>query len=108
MAGLNDLIQSSGDDAKQLIKSNLLELIQSAKAETAVVVNETGEKVEKWCLLKLTGEIDAFELEALLNARKRVILQFLNTQEIAARTRLEKITIGLIDLVLDKAIDAIL
>lgn len=108
MPELRDLIDTTGDEAKEFIKDSLLDLIQGAKSEAEIVVKETGEKIEKWLVLKLEGEIDSDELEALLNTRRRVVRQFLNTQEIAARARLEKITTGLIDLVLNKALDAII
>ena len=88
--------------------SNLLELIQGAKSEAKTVVKETGDKNKKWLELKIKGELDSDELEALLNARRRTVRQFLNSQEIATRARLEKITIGLIDLILNKALDTIL
>jgi hypothetical protein len=108
MSALNELIDATGDESKELIRKNLLELIQGAKSESEDVARETGEKIERWLQLKLNGEIDSDELEALLNARRRTVRQFLNTQEIAARARLEKVTIGLIDLVLNKALDSIL
>lgn len=108
MSELSDLIDTLGDDAKGLIKSNLLELIQGAKSEAEGVAKETGEKIERWLKLKLKGEIDSDELEALLNTRKRVVKQFLNTQEITARARMEKVTVGLIDLILNEALDSIL
>ncbi len=107
MSNLSDLIGGTEDEAKELVKTSLLELIQGAKTEGEAVIKETGEKVEKWLELKLEGELDSDELEALLNTRKRVVLQFLNTQEISARARLERVSIGLIDLVLNKAMNAI-
>lgn len=108
MSTLSDLIEITGDEAKELIKTNLLELIQGAKSEAETIAKETGDKIEKWLVLKVKGEIDSDELEALLNARRRTVRQFLNSQEITARARLEKVTIGLIDLVLNKALDVIL
>lgn len=108
MSNLDELIKTSGDEAKELIKTNLLDLIQGAKSESETVAKETGEKIEKWLVLKVNGEIDSDELEALLNSRRRAVEQFLVTQEITARARLEKVTIGLIDLISNKAIDVIL
>lgn len=108
MSTLSDLIETTGDDAKELIKTSLLELIRGAKSEAELVVKETGEKIEKWLVLKIEGKMDSRELKALLNARKRTVGQFLNSQEIAARARLEKVTMGLIDLVLNKALEVIL
>ncbi len=57
--------------------------------------------------MRAKGELDDDELESLLNARKRVVRQFLLTQEISSRARLEKISMGLIDIVANKFIGAI-
>jgi len=108
MSTLDELIKTTGDDAKELIKTTLLELIQGAKSESESVAKETGEKIEKWLLLKIKGEINSDELEALLNSRKRTIQQFLNSQEISIRSKLEKVTLDLIDLILNKVIGAII
>ena len=108
MSTLDDFIETSGDEAKELIKSNLLNLIQGAKSDSESVAKETGQKIESWLILKVNGDIDSDELEALLNSRRRSVRQFLNSQEIAVRSRVEKVTVGLIDLVLNKALDTIL
>ena len=54
--------------------------------------------------MRAKGEFDDDELESLLNTRKKVVRQFLLTQEIASRARLEKISMGLIDIVVNKFI----
>lgn len=108
MSSLSELIETGGDEAKELIKTELLDLIQGAKSEAEAVARETGEKLEKWLAMTIRGELDSDELKALLSARERTVQQFLNSQEIGARARLEKVTVGLIKLVLDKALDAIL
>jgi len=108
MSNLSDLIETTGDEAKEIIKNSLLELIEEAKSEAETVVKETGEKIEKWLVLERKGEIDSDELKALLNTRRRVVLQFLNTQEVTAKARLEKVTLGLIDFIVNKALDSIL
>jgi hypothetical protein len=46
-------------------------------------------------------------LQELLNSRKATVQQFLNTQEITAKARMEKISVGLIDLIVDKAMGVI-
>ena len=108
MSTLTDLINTSGDEAKEFIKMNLIDLIQNAKSESETLVKETGEKIEQWLTLKVNNEIDSEELEALLNSRRRTIKQFLNTEEIRTKARIEKITIGLIDHVLNNAIGRII
>lgn len=108
MSILRDLINTSGDEAKEYIKINLLELIQNAKSESEAFVKETAEVIEQWLKLKANNEIDAEELEALLNARRRTVKQFLNSEEIRSKARFEKMTMGLIDHVLNNALGKII
>ncbi len=58
--------------------------------------------------MRMNGEFDDDELEALLNARKRVVRQNLNTLEIQSRARVEKIVFGIIDIVTNKLLDKII
>lgn len=104
MSELNEVLQSTGSDAKELVKQTLIALIDSAKNDVEPIAKETAKKVELWVKMRALGEIDSDELEALLNARRRTVRQFLNTQEIKVRARLESLTLGLVDLVLNKAI----
>ena len=104
MSELNEVLQSTGSDAKELVKQTLIALIDSAKNDIEPIAKETAKKVELWVKMRALGEIDSDELEALLNARRRTVRQFLNTQEIKVRARLESLTLGLVDLVLNKAI----
>jgi hypothetical protein len=107
MTVLSEIIDATGNDVKQQLKTELLDLIQGAKSESAEVIKETGEKIEKWVKMKVEGDIDADELQELLNSRKATVQQFLNTQEITAKARMEKISVGLIDLIVDKAMGVI-
>lgn len=107
MSELNDLIKTVGDEAKDKIKTELLSLIQDAKQDVDELAQETAKKLESWLVLKLQGEIDNDELQAFIEARKRTVLQQLNAKEITTKARVEKLTIGLFDLVVDKAINAI-
>ena len=93
MTVLSEIIDATGSDVKQQLKTELLDLIQGAKSESADVIKETGEKIEKWVKMKVEGDIDADELKELLNSRKATVQQFLNTQEIAAKARMEKISV---------------
>lgn len=104
MPELNDLLKETGDDALDMAKKSFKELLSGAKNNSEEVIKETGDKVEKWAEMWARGEIDDDELEALLNARRRTVRQFLNTQEIAGRAQLEQVSLGLIDLVSNKFI----
>lgn len=107
MTVLSELIDATGSEVKQQLKTELLDLIQGAKSESADMIKETGEKIEKWVKMKIDGDIDADELQELLSSRKATVQQFLNTQEITAKARMEKISVGLIDLIVDKAMGVI-
>jgi len=107
MSELNELINDTSDAAKSALKSELIDLIYSAKSESADVIRETAEKIEKWTTMKLRGEIDAEELKELIESRRGTVQQFLNTQEINLRARLEKVSIGLMDLITEKALGVI-
>jgi len=104
MPSIDDILKETGEEALDLAKTNFKELLFQAKDESKTVIKETGEKIEKWLIMRAKGELDDDELESLLNTRKKVVRQFLLTQEIASRARLEKISMGLIDIVVNKFI----
>lgn len=104
MPSIDDILKETGEEAPDLVKTNFKELLFQAKDESKTVIKETGEKIEKWLIMRAKGELDDDELESLLNTRKNVVRQFLLTQEIASRARLEKISMGLIDIVVNKFI----
>ena len=104
MPSIDDILKETGEEALDLVKTNFKELLFQAKDESKTVIKETGEKIEKWLIMRAKGELDDDELESLLNTRKKVVSQFLLTQEIVSRARLEKISMGLIDIVVNKFI----
>ena len=107
MSTLEELLKETGDEGLDLVKTTFKELLINAKNDSHEVIKETGEKIEKWLELRANGELDDDELEALLNTRKRTVRQFLLMKEISARASLEKISVGLIDLVTNKFIGAV-
>lgn len=107
MPNIEEILKETGDEGLDLIKNSFKERLLQAKNESETVIKETGELLEKWLVKRANGEFDDDELEELLNTRKRVIEQFLLLQEIASRARLEKISMGLIDIVVNKFIGVI-
>jgi hypothetical protein len=107
MSTLEEILKATGDEVLDLAKSEFKELITEAKKESPEIINETAEKVERWLVMRANGDLDDDELKALLNTRRRTVRQFLLTQEIATRARLERISLGLIDSVQNKFIGAI-
>lgn len=102
MANIDDVLNSLKGDAVKLIKDQLKELLTSAKSDTDAIVKETGQKISDWLVLRAQGKLSDDELEALIYSRDQLLRQYKNTLEIQTRARVEKIAVGLINLVLDK------
>lgn len=105
MSTIEDILKATGDELLDSAKSSIKDLLTSAKGESEDVVKETGALVEKWLVMRANGELDNDELKELLESRKIVIEQFLNTQEIQAKKKFETMTSGLIDIVANKLIE---
>lgn len=108
MSSIDEVLESLGDEVLDSVKTEFIDLLSQAKDEQIDFVNETAEKIERWLIMRVNGEFDDDELEALLNARKRVVRQNLNTLEIQSRARVEKIVFGIIDIVTNKLLDKII
>ena len=108
MSSIDEVLKSLGDEVLDSVKTEFINLLSQAKDEQIDFVNETAEKIERWLIMRVNGDFDDDELEALLNARKRVVRQNLNTLEIQSRARVEKIVFGIIDIVTNKLLNKIL
>ena len=107
MSSIDEVLESLGDEVLDSVKTEFIDMLSQAKDEQIDFVNETAEKIERWLIMRVNGDFDDDELEALLNARKRVVRQNLNTIEIQSRARVEKIVFGIIDIVTNKLLDKI-
>ncbi len=104
---IENILKETGDEALDLIKSSFKKMLSQAKNESSEVIKETGKKLEKWLIMRSKNEIDDDELQSLIDARKRVVEQYLLSEEINSRANLEKLSIGLIDIISEKFIGAI-
>lgn len=102
MATTKEVIESLQDDVVKLIKDQLKDLLTSAKKDADAIVKETGDKIAEWLVMRAKGKLSDAELEALLYSRDQLLRQYKNTLSIKARARVEKIGVGLVNLVLDK------
>jgi hypothetical protein len=102
MTSVSAAVKSIGDDAAQLIKDELKDLLSTAKKDADAVIKETGDKIADWLVLRANGKLSDGEFEALLYSRDQLLRQHKNKLEIQARVRVEKIALGLVNLVLDK------
>lgn len=84
------------------IKKDLLDFLTQAQAEHFEFVKDAADKLKEWTELFTTGQLSEKEFKSLLRARERTIRQNLNTLEIQARARVEKILFGIIDVIKGK------
>lgn len=104
MTSINAAVNTIKDDALALVKDELKSLLTSAKDDTIAEIRETGEKIATWLVMRAKGELTDDEFQSLLYARDQLLRQFKNSLEIEAKARVERIAVGLVNLVLDKII----
>jgi hypothetical protein len=108
MPGLKEILDEIKDEALDAAKTELKDLLASAKDDAHDFVKDNAKKIEKWLVMLANKELEKPEFDALMRARKRIVKQHLNTLEIEARTKLKKITTGLANLVVRKIVPAVL
>lgn len=104
MASIQSALDAVKDDGLALIKGELKALLTEARDDAEPIVRETGEKVATWLVMRGRGELNDDELQSLLYARDQLLRQVKIKAEIDARARLERIAVGLVNLVLDKLV----
>ena len=108
MSNLNELLKETGDAVKDAIRKEYKELLDAGKKESESVIKETADKVEQWLKMRAEGSLDNDELEELISARRRTVQQFILSQEIKTRAHLERVSLGLLDLVMNKLVGSVL
>lgn len=99
---INEILDEIKDESLSLVKEEFKNNLIEAKMSTTNIVKKNAENIEKWLGLLAKGELDREEFEQLIASQKRKMEQYLNTLQIKGRARLEKITVGLMKIVLDK------
>jgi hypothetical protein len=104
---IDDVLNGIKDAAVQEAVSNFKDLLAGAKADSSALAKETAAKIERWMVMLRNGELSRDEFEMLMYARDRAVRQQLNTMKIATRARVEGLALGMIDVVLNKLVEAI-
>ena len=108
MTTIDDIFKDIADESAQAVKEEFTQLFTQAKAESEELVKENAEKVKEWLAALVLKQLDKDGIGQLFAAQQRKIVQFLNTQQIEERARLEKITLKIIDIALNKIVPLIL
>jgi hypothetical protein len=104
---IDDVLKGIKDAALQEAVSSFKDLLAGAQADSSAVAKETARKIEQWMVMLRNGDLSRDEFEMLMYARDRAVRQKLNTMKIATRARVEGLAIGMIDIVLNKLVEAI-
>lgn len=101
MATIDDALKCLKDNVPHLIKDQIKDLLTSAQNDADSVIKETGQKVTDWLFMLSEGKLSVDEFKDLLYSRDQLIRQYKNTLDIQVRAKVEKIALGLINLVLN-------
>jgi hypothetical protein len=104
MSSLNEVLGNMKEEGFDLVREQFMGLLGQAKEDKDEIAKKTAEKMERWLVMLASEDLDREEFEALVEGRARTVRQHLNTLEIEARVRVEKVTIGLIKIAVDKIV----
>ncbi len=96
------------DEAQALVWKEFADLLLGAKADVHQFVKDNAGKVEKWAVMLATGQLTRRDFDLLVAEQRAKIQQFLNTVQIEQKARLERLTVGLLDILTNKLLDALL
>jgi hypothetical protein len=102
MAAIDDTLNSIKDDSIQAAKTQLQNLLQQAKADSSEFAQENAIMLEGWLVQLGKGELNKDEFDDLIDEQRGLVEQFINTQEIAGRSRARDLTLNLLDIAAQK------
>ena len=104
MSSLKDILNNTSKELLSESKDEVLELLSKALSSNDDFVKKNAAKIERWIVMLAEDEIDREEFDGLVRAQKRKVDQYLNTVEINLRSEAEKITQGLIKIVVNQVV----
>ena len=107
MPSFEDVLAEVKDESVQEAKTQLLSLLQQAKADSSAFVRHNAASLEQWVVELSTGDLDQDEFDQLVAAQRAATEQFLNTQAIAGQARARELTATVLDLAVTKVVPVI-
>ena len=89
------------------IKRELYNDFNEAAGSSEPMVKENMKNMVEWTIKLSENKITKEEFEYLVRTQKRKIEQYLNTLEIEARVKIQKITINLLNIILERILPKI-
>ena len=77
MSNIEDIFKDIKDEGCKAVKDEFVSLFNQAKAEKDEQIRENADKVKEWCAALCSRKLSKDEFNALLDAQKRKMEQFL-------------------------------
>ncbi len=90
------------DEAGELIKNEVNEMLESARNDSEVFLNRQAEKIEKYLNQLVTGKIEKNQLEGYLMDIKALTEMHALQLSLASRVRAQRLAHGISDLIVTK------
>jgi hypothetical protein len=108
MGNFNDFIDAVKNGAKDLARKIFDDFEAEARSDTKVFLNKIMQDMERWTRLLADGELTESDFRDLVQAKKALAEIHALRQKGIAMTKIEQFRRGLIDLVIDSAIETFL
>jgi hypothetical protein len=108
MSEFENILNQIKDNSVQEAKNEFQQLLSEAKGSSEQFIRDNSEMVKQWIVLLSNGEIDKEEFDDLIADQKLAAEQFVNTQEIGAQARTQRLTMQILDLTITKIAPALL
>lgn len=102
MASISEFIEALLDEGKEFAKDELKEVVKEAKADNRTFIRHMGELTEEFIELRALKKITNSEFEELMQDVISLNKMQYHKLSVQAKTRAEKISNSLSDLVIDK------
>ena len=104
MSSLKDIFNNTSNELLSESKDEVLKLFSQALSSNNDFVKKNAASLERRIVMLSEGKIDREEFDGLVGAQRRKVDQYLNTAEINLRSEAEKITHGLIKIVVKQVV----
>lgn len=104
MSSLKDILNNTSNELLSESKDEVLKLFSQALSSNIDFVKKNAARLERRIVMLSEGKIDREEFDGLVGAQKRKVDQYLNTVEIKFRSEAEKLTHGLIKIIVNQVI----
>ncbi len=108
MPSFDDFVEAVQDGARELARETFDDYLDDARNDARSFIANCEDDLRRWINMLEQGDLDQQEFSDLVNGQKSLAQIHLLTQKGIALTKLERFRSGLIDLVINTALDLFL